>query len=87
MYKTLRLGPLVGMPVPGTCTFAGWEMLPDGVRWGVPGVGVKDTTTGKYLENQQTEPDVKLMNEYGVVITGKDQQLEAAMAELMKLVK
>ncbi len=87
MYKMLKLGPLVGMPVPGTCTFAGWEMLPDGVRWGVPGVGVKDSTTGRYLENLQTEPDVRLMNEYHVVITGKDQQLEAAVAELRKLVK
>ena len=87
MYKMLKLGPLVGMPVPGTCTFAGWEMLQDGLRWGVPGVGVKDSTTGKYLENLQTEPDIKLMNEYHVVITGKDQQLEAAVAELMKLVK
>ncbi len=86
-YKMLGIGPLVGMPVPGTCTFAGWEMLPDGVRWGVPGVGAKDATTGKYLENLQTEPDIKLMNEYHVVITGKDQQLEAAVAELMKLVK
>jgi tricorn protease len=87
MYKMLKLGPLVGMPVPGTCTFAGWEMLQDGLRWGVPGVGVKDSTTGKYLENQQTEPDIRLMNEYSVVITGKDQQLEAAVAELMRFVK
>jgi len=87
MYKMLKLGPLVGMPVPGTCTFAGWEMLQDGLRWGVPGVGVKDSTTGRYLENQQTEPDIKLMNEYQVVITGKDQQLEAAVAALTKLVK
>ena len=53
----------------------------------MPGVGVKDSTTGRYLENQQTEPDIRLMNEYPVVITGKDQQLEAAVAELMKLVK
>ena len=87
VYKMLKLGPLVGMPVPGTCTFAGWETLPDGVRWGVPGVGVKDSTTGTYLENQQTEPDITLMNDYAVVITGKDQQLEAAVAELMKIVK
>jgi C-terminal processing protease CtpA/Prc len=87
MYKMLKLGPLVGMPVPGTCTFAGWESLQDGLRWGVPGVGVKDSTTGRYLENSQTEPDIKLMNEYPVVITGKDQQLEAAVAELMKLIK
>jgi C-terminal processing protease CtpA/Prc len=87
MYKMLKLGPLVGMPVPGTCTFAGWEMLQDGLRWGVPGVGVKDSTTGKYLENLQTEPDIRVMNEYHVVVTGKDQQLEAAVAELMKLIK
>jgi tricorn protease len=32
-------------------------------------------------------PDIKLTNEYSVVITGKDQQLEAAVAELMKAVK
>ena len=55
-YKALRIGPLVGMPVPGTCTFAGWELLQEGLRWGVPGLGVKDSTTGKYLENLQTEP-------------------------------
>ena len=39
------------------------------------------------LENQQTEPDIRLMSEHSVVITGKDQQLDAAVAELMKLVQ
>lgn len=86
-YKAQQLGPLVGMPTPGTCTFAGWESLQDGVRWGVPGVGVKDATTGKYLENSQTEPDIRVMNKYEVVSKGKDQQLEAAIAALMKLVQ
>lgn len=86
-YKALRIGPLVGMPVPGTCTFAGWELLQEGLRWGVPGVGVKDSATGQYLENLQTEPDVKVMNDYPVVVKGKDQQLEAAVAELLKLIR
>ena len=86
-YKNQKLGPLVGMPTPGTCTFAGWESLQDGIRWGVPGVGVKDATTGKYLENQQTEPDIKLMNQYQIVSKGRDQQLEAAITELTKLVQ
>ena len=86
-YKDLKIGPLVGMPTPGTCTFAGWEGLPDGIRWGVPGVGVKDAKTGKYLENQQTEPDIKVMNEYNVVSKGRDQQLEAAIEALKKLVR
>jgi tricorn protease len=85
--KALNLGKLVGMPTPGTCTFAGWESLADGIRWGVPHNGVKDSTTGKYLENQQTEPDIKVMNEYDVVIKGKDQQLEAAVAALLKEIK
>ncbi len=85
--KALGLGKLVGMPTPGTCTFAGWESLPDGIRWGVPHAGVKDSITGKYLENQQTEPDIKVMNEYEVVIKGKDQQLEAAVAALLKEIK
>jgi tricorn protease len=75
------------MPTPGTCTFAGWETLNDGLRWGVPGMGVKDVTTNQFLENMQTEPDIKLMNEYGPVAKGKDQQLEAAVAELLKKLK
>ncbi|WP_396213116.1 S41 family peptidase [Gemmatimonas sp.] len=83
-YKALKLGTLVGMPVPGTCTFAGWESLEGGIRWGVPGVGVKDEATGKFLENWQTEPDLRVANEAAVVSTGKDQQLEAAVAELLK---
>jgi C-terminal processing protease CtpA/Prc len=85
--KALNLGKLVGMPTPGTCTFAGWESLPDGIRWGVPHTGVKDSTTGKYLENQQTEPDIKVMDEYDVVAKGTDQQLEAAVAALLKEIK
>jgi Tol biopolymer transport system component len=85
--KALNLGKLVGMPTPGTCTFAGWESLNDGVRWGVPHSGVKDSTTGKYLENLQTEPDIRVMNEYPAVSAGKDQQLEAAVAALMKEIK
>ncbi|MEP7317814.1 MAG: S41 family peptidase, partial [Panacibacter sp.] len=87
-YMDLKLGKLVGMPVPGTCTFAGWEALQDNsIRWGVPPLGVKSVTTGKYLENYQTEPDIKLMNEYDKVNKGEDQQLEAAVSELMKEVK
>jgi C-terminal processing protease CtpA/Prc len=82
-YKQLAIGPLVGMPVPGTCTFGGWQSLPDGVRWGVPALGVKDAKTGRYLENLQTEPDVLVRNDAAVVITGRDQQLEAAVDALL----
>jgi Tol biopolymer transport system component/C-terminal processing protease CtpA/Prc len=83
-YQELKLGKLVGMPVPGTCTFAGWESLQDNsIRWGVPPLGVKGAQK-QYLENYQTNPDIKLMNEYDIVIKGRDQQLEAAVRELLK---
>jgi len=82
-YQAMKIGPLVGMPVPGTCTFAGWATLPDtGIRWGVPPLGVKDPAK-KFLENWQTEPDVKVANSYEQVIKGRDDQLEAAVRELM----
>ncbi len=87
MVQELKVNKLVGMPVPGTCTFAAWESLMDtGIRWGAPSVGVKNTN-GKYLENSQTEPDIKVMNEYEIVKKGVDQQLEAAVKELMKTIK
>ncbi len=86
-YKNLAIGPLVGMPTPGTCTFAGWEQLQGGIRWGVPGLGVKDATTGRYLENQQTTPDVVVMDEYDKVSKGQDQQLVAAVEALMRIVR
>lgn len=84
MIKELGIGKLVGTQVPGTCTFGGWSPLMDsGIRWGVPGVGCKDMN-GRYLENAPTEPDIKVYNEYHQVAFGTDQQLEAAVKELMK---
>lgn len=81
--KALGLGKLVGMPVPGTCTFAGWEMLPDGsTRWGVPPVGVKNVE-GQYLENRQTDPDIRVANTAERQASGQDEQLEAAVAALL----
>jgi tricorn protease len=61
MIQALGIGKLVGMPVPGTCTFAAWEGIMDtGISWGAPTVGCKDVN-GKYLENAQTEPNYKLV--------------------------
>jgi Tol biopolymer transport system component/C-terminal processing protease CtpA/Prc len=86
-YQNLQIGKLVGMPVPGTCTWAGWEQLQDAsIRWGVPPIGVKNMK-GVYLENSPTEPDIKVMNEFEIVSKGKDQQLEAAINALLKELK
>ncbi len=86
-YQFLKLGKLVGMPVPGTCSFAGWEMLGDsGIVWGVVPLGVKAPGVG-YLDNHQTEPDVRVALGREEVVRGRDAQIEAAVAELLKEIK
>jgi tricorn protease len=85
-YKEMGIGPLIGMPVPGTCTFGGGNTLLDGIGFGVPARGVKDAASGRFLENWQTEPDIEVRNEPGVVDRGRDQQLERAVQELMRRV-
>ena len=83
-YKALGIGKLVGMPVPGTATAVWWERLHTGdIVFGIPQVGVV-TNDGEYLENNQLEPDIKAPNEPGIVVKGRDQQLEAAVKELLK---
>lgn len=85
-YSDLKIGKTVGMPTPGTCSFAGWEGLPDGSYWGVVPVSAKDIN-GNWMENLQTEPNVKVKNEPGIIDNGRDQQLERAIEEMMKDVK
>ena len=85
-YTDLEIGKTVGMPTPGTCSFAGWEGLPDGSRWGVVPVSAKDKS-GDWLENNQTEPMFKVKNMPGVIDQGRDQQLEKAIEELLKDVR
>lgn len=82
-YTDLNIGTSVGMPVPGTCSFAGWERLPMGVVWGVVPVSAKNKA-GEWLENNQTSPDIILKNLPGMIDKGRDQQLERAIDELLK---
>jgi len=87
VYKTLNIGKLVGMPVPGTGTAVWWENLQDKeLTFGIPQVGVVDGN-GKYYENTQLEPDIKQTLDPKQALKGKDQQLEKAVEELMKGVK
>ncbi|MDQ2179694.1 S41 family peptidase [Marinifilum sp. D714] len=86
-YQTLKIGKLIGMPVPGTMTAVWWETLQDrSLYFGMPMVGVKDMK-GKYIENQQIEPDIKVRNDYEMVIQGRDQQLEKAVEHLLEEIK
>ncbi len=85
-YTDLGIGKTVGMPVPGTCSFAGWESLPDGTRWGSVPISAKNKA-GEWLENNETKPDIQVKNMPGIIDNGRDQQLEVAIAELLKVVK
>jgi Tol biopolymer transport system component/C-terminal processing protease CtpA/Prc len=85
-YKALGIGKLVGMPVPGTGTAVWWEQLQNGMVFGIPQVGMVDVD-GDYLENKQLEPDIKVPNDPGKVSKGEDQQLEAAVKELLETLK
>lgn len=82
-YTDLKIGKSVGMPVPGTCSFAGWERLPMSVVWGVVPVSAKNKA-GEWLENNQSAPDILIKNDAGIIDSGRDQQLERAVDELLK---
>jgi tricorn protease len=82
-YTDLKIGKTVGMPTPGTCSFAGWEALPDGGRWGVVPISAKDKS-GNWMENNETKPQFQVKNMPGFIDKGKDQQLEKAVEELLK---
>jgi Tol biopolymer transport system component/C-terminal processing protease CtpA/Prc len=83
-YKAKGLGLLVGMPVPGTGTFVWWEnQIDPSIRFGIP-MGCWRSLDGKCGENNQTEPDIMVRNEPDVMASGRDQQIEVAVRELMK---
>jgi tricorn protease len=83
-YKLKNLGKTLGMPIPGTGTFVWWETQIDPtVYFGIP-MGGWRTPDGKFCENNQMEPDIRVRNEPEILSHGRDQQLEAAVEELLK---
>ena len=83
-YKLKGVGKTLGMPVPGTGTFVWWEKQIDpSLNFGIP-MGGWRTADGKFCENNQLEPDIRVRNEPDVISAGRDQQIEAAVTELLK---
>jgi tricorn protease len=84
-YRAKGIGPLIGMPVHGTSTSVWWETQIDPTMvFGIPmiaNIGIKE---GRPLENFQLEPDIKVANEYNLSLNGRDQQIEAAVKEMLK---
>jgi tricorn protease len=82
-YVDLKIGKTVGMPVPGTCSFAGWEGLPNGGYWGVVPVSAKNKA-GEWMENNETNPDIVVKNQPELIAKGRDEQLERSIEVLLK---
>ncbi len=84
LYKELKIGKLIGTPIPGTMTAVWWEsQIDSSIVFGIPQVAVKDMR-GQYLENQELQPDIEVFNDPASTLAGKDLQLERAVEELLK---
>lgn len=84
LYKELKIGKLIGAPVPGTMTAVWWESQIDPTMvFGIPEVGSMDNR-GHYLENQELEPDILVYDDPADFQKGKDAQIEAAVKEMLR---
>lgn len=84
VYKELKIGKLIGAPVPGTMTAVWWERQIDPtIVFGIPQVGCMDMR-GQYMENHLLEPDITVYNTPEKSLNGEDEQLEAAVKEMLK---
>jgi tricorn protease len=84
LYQHFNIGQLVGMPVPGTGTSVWWERQMDPTLvFGIPEVGLRDPE-GKFLENLQVEPSVRIANDPATLSEGRDAQVEKAVEVLMR---
>ena len=83
VYSHMKLGKLVGAPVPGTMTSVNWvDLIDDSMYFGIPIIGYR-TAEGTYLENSQLEPDIRVLNTPEQVAAGEDAQLKAAVKALL----
>ena len=63
--------------------FGGKRKLIRTIYFGIPMGGWKPNGE-PFLENNQLEPDIRVPNEPGAMAAGRDQQIEAAVKELLK---
>lgn len=84
VYKELKIGKLIGAPVPGTMTAVWWEnQIDPSLVFGIPQIGCRDMR-GQFMENHQLSPDIVVYNVPEKSLKGEDQQLEVAVQEMLK---
>jgi tricorn protease len=82
-YRALGLGKVVGVPTAGWIIYTSNVPLIDGSVVRVPSIRVQDAA-GKDMEMHPRPVDVMVERPLGESLQGKDAQLEAAVAELLK---
>ncbi|WP_323094393.1 S41 family peptidase [Aeromonas hydrophila] len=85
-YRTLKVGPIVGEPVPGTGTmvYAHTSRLIPGLAYGIPTLGLRNPD-GTLYENQELIPDVQVALTPADMLAGRDPQLAAAVQAALAL--
>ena len=84
-FRALGLGKVIGTPTMGAVIGTGSYSLIDGSTVRTPGVGVYLYDKGQTnLENYGVQPDIRVENTPEDNLAGRDRQLEAAVAELLK---
>ncbi|MGY3879029.1 S41 family peptidase [Aeromonas enteropelogenes] len=79
-YRALKIGPIIGEPVPGTGTtvYAHESRLIPGLGYGIPSLGLRKPD-GSFYENQELLPDRQVPLTPADMLAGRDPQLEAAV--------
>jgi tricorn protease len=82
-YRTLKLGKVVGEPTAGWIIYTGSVTLVDGSVLRMPGTKIF-ASDGTQMEMHPRPVDLPVKRPVGESYTGKDSQLDAAVAELLK---
>lgn len=83
-YKELGIGKLIGMPVAGTGTAVWWEaQINNRIVFGIPMISSYGAGQEQPTENHLLEPDIRVPDEYNKILEGEDQQIEAAVREML----
>jgi C-terminal processing protease CtpA/Prc len=82
-YRMLKLGKVVGEPTAGWIIYTGTVPLIDGSNLRMPGYKIL-ASDGTPMEMHPRTVDVAVTRPVGESYTGKDVQLDTAVAELLK---
>ena len=85
-YRTLKLGPVIGEPTSGWIIYTWNTQLIDGSGFRLPRMKVAGAD-GKNMELNPRPVDIPVTRPVGETKTGKDTQLDRAVAELLKKIR